>query len=127
MSTLHRLLPLAGAGAFDGRGNYPARRVQGLERSRVHPTVHAAALGSRRAGVAGKAGWRLYLSGRRRLLRSTREAAAMPRFPEPLEFPRLREDLPRLSARSQPGRIRTPHRVDQIFALIVPGLVEAMH
>jgi len=64
MSTLHGLLPLAGAGAFDGGGNHPARRVQGLERTRFHPAIHTAALGSGRVGVAGKTGWRLHLSER---------------------------------------------------------------
>jgi hypothetical protein len=32
MPTLHGLLPLAGSGAFDKRGNHPARCVQGHQR-----------------------------------------------------------------------------------------------
>ena len=104
MPTLHGLLPLAGAGAFVGGGNHPTRCIQGPERTRFHPAIHAADLGSRRLGLAGKARWRLYFSGRRRLFRASRQAATMPRFSEPVEFP------PALRKPATPSRAKSARR-----------------
>jgi hypothetical protein len=114
MPALHGLLPMAGAGAFDGCGNHPPRRVQGHERTRFHPAIHAAALGSRWTGLAGKTGWRLHFSGRRRLLGASRQAAAVPRFSEPLEFSRLRKSPPGHPGPCRRGGIPAAHRSSQV-------------
>lgn len=87
--TLHGLLPLAGPGTFERRGNHSPRRFQASERARFYPTIHTAHLGSARPGTDGSTQRRVHFSRRRRLRRAVSQTTTMPRFSELMEFSRL--------------------------------------
>jgi hypothetical protein len=86
MPALHGLLPMARAGAFDGRRDCASRGVQGNERTRFHPGVHAVATVPAGFGAEGQAEWRMHFFGGKRLRGAAGEAAASD-FPNLWNFP----------------------------------------
>ena len=117
MSTVHGLLSLARTGALDGGGNHAPGGISRLERIRFHPAIYPADAKPARPRPLGKTEWRMYFSRRRRLHRAARQTAAMPRFPQSLEFPRRRKILSRPATGDSRCRIHpSPGRSHRTFA-----------